>query len=97
MTKNFFTLNLSIALVALVGLAVVSAAFSATTAAVTATVTVQNIAVSLNQSSLAYGTMDSNTASSTLGLFAGAGITATNDGNVTSDFDIYGAVTASWT
>ena len=94
MTKN---LLLSIALVVAVGLAFYGVAIAATTAAVTATVTVQNIAISLNQSSLAYGTMSSNTASSTITLWAGAGITATNDGNVTSDFDIYGADTASWT
>jgi hypothetical protein len=58
---------------------------------------VQNISISLNQSSFAYGTMASNTASSTLGLWAGAGITATNDGNVSETFDIYGANTANWT
>ncbi len=87
----------SVVMVALIGMMVGVAAGAATTAAVTATVTAQNVSVSLNQSSFAYGTMSVNTASSTLQMWGGAGITATNDGNVTSDLTIYGADTAAWT
>lgn len=79
-----------------IGLIIAVGVSAANEASVTATVTVKNIAVSLNRSSFAYGTMASNTASSTLVLWGGAGITATNDGNVTSDFDIYGANTSNW-
>ena len=68
---------------------------SATDATVTATVTVQNVQMTLSQTDFEYGTMSSNTASSTVGLFAGAGIIATNTGNVNSDFDIYGANTGT--
>jgi len=84
------------ALLAIIGLLVV-VGVNAATDSVTATVTAQNVAVSLSQSSFDYGTIDNNTASSTLLLWGGAGIVATNDGNVNEDFDINGADTASWT
>ena len=68
----------------------VATGVQAATDSVTATVTVLYSAVSLNQSSFAYGSISSNAASSTLPLWSGAGITATNDGGA-ADFDIYGA------
>jgi hypothetical protein len=55
------------------------------------------ISITLDRESFNYGAMTSNTSSSTLGLWGGVGITATNDGNVIEDFDIYGANTADWT
>ncbi|MFA6307196.1 MAG: hypothetical protein WC639_05320 [Patescibacteria group bacterium] len=48
------------------------------------------VSITLDQSSFAYGTIDVNAASSTLSLWGGAGITATN-GSAIADFDIYGA------
>ena len=90
--KNSF---LFYAIVALAGMGVMVGA-KAVEDSVTATVTAQNIAISLSQSTFAYGTIANNTASSTLGLFAGAGIVATNDGNINEDFDINGADTAGW-
>ena len=66
-------------------------------ATVTATVTVQNVSVSVNNASFDYGSVALNTASSTLQLYGGAGIVATNGGNVTEDFDISGANTTSYT
>lgn len=57
---------------------------------VTATVSVQYASVSLDQSSFDYGSMNNNSASSTLPLWGGVGITATN-GGTTAQFDIYGA------
>lgn len=65
-------------------------AIGAATDAVTATVTVLYSSISLDQTTFSYGSMNSNTASSTLVLFGGLGITATNNGG-TSQFDIYGA------
>ena len=59
----------------------------------------QNYAISIDagETSFTYGTMNNNTASSTMTLFsAGTGITAQNDGSV-ADFDIYGANTGNWT
>lgn len=64
---------------------------------VTATVTVQNVGVSLDQTTFNYGVMNNNSVSSTVLLWAGAGITATSTGNVTEDFDINGADTVGWT
>jgi hypothetical protein len=87
----------SIVFVAIIGFFIAVGVQAANEASVTATVTVQNIAVSLNRTSFSYGTIASNTASSTLALWSGAGITATNDGNIISDFDIYGANTTNWT
>lgn len=89
--KFFF----SIAFVVLAGMAVASVSQAATDA-VTATVTVLYSSVSLDQETFAYGSMNNNTASSTLTLWGGVGITATNNGG-TSQFDIYGADTAGWT
>lgn len=56
-----------------------------------------DVSVSLDINNFAYGSVPENTASTTLTLFGGAGIVATNNGNVTVDFDIYGADTANWT
>jgi hypothetical protein len=83
--------------VILMGMAIAAISLAGDTDSVTGTVTVQNISVSLDQTSFAYGTMANNAASTTLTLWSGAGITATNDGNVTEDFDIYGADTTDWT
>jgi len=67
-----------------------------TTGVVNATVTVTNIAVSIDptKTSFDYGEMTNNTASSTKNLWGGAGITANNDGSA-ADFDIYGANTGT--
>jgi len=89
----------SVALVVLAGMAVAVFSLAAETDTVTGTVTVQNFAISIDvgETSFAYGTMNNNSASSTMTLFsAGTGITAQNDGSV-ADFDIYGADTGDWT
>ncbi|MFH1745159.1 MAG: hypothetical protein ABH881_03250 [bacterium] len=88
MMKKFFS---SITLVALVGMMVAGLAQAATDN-VTATVTVLYSAVSLDQSSFAYGSMNNDTASTTLPYWSGAGIEATTTGG-TIDLDIYGANT----
>lgn len=48
------------------------------------------VSVTLDQETFAYGSVVANTASSTLTLWGGAGITATN-GEILANFDIYGA------
>ena len=68
---------------------------AATTGNVTATVTAQNVSVSLNQTSFNYGTVPLSSSSSTVPLFSGAGIVATNGGNVNSHLTISGANTTS--
>lgn len=90
--RKFFS---SITLIVLTGVMVAGLAQAATDA-VTASVTVLFSAVSLDQETFAYGSMNSNTASSTLNLWGGVGISATNNGS-TSQFDIYGADTANYT
>ena len=93
--KDFFFL---IALAVLAGTVVAVGIWAADTDTTTGTVTVINYAISIatGETSFAYGTMPNNSASSTMTLFTGTGITATNDGS-TADFDIYGANTGSWT
>lgn len=48
------------------------------------------VSVTLDQETFSYGAMNNNTASSTLALWGGAGITATN-GSAIADFYVYGA------
>jgi len=93
--KDFFFL---IALAVLAGTVVAVGIWAADTGTTTGTVTVTNYAISITsgETTFAYGTMLNNSASSTMTLFTGTGITATNDGS-TADFDIYGANTGSWT
>lgn len=88
-------LVLSSVILVLAGLAITGVTSAGDTDSVAGSVLVANISVSLDQSSFGYGTVNNNTASSTLQLWGGAGITATNDGNMTEDFDIYGANTTS--
>ena len=71
-----------------------SAAWGASTASVTATVTVQNVSVSLSDGTISWGTLASNTASTTS---PGLTQTATNDGNIAEDFNIKGQNSGSWT
>lgn len=89
--KKLFSL---VALVSLFGMTLAGLAQAANSANVTASVTITYASVTLDNASFSYGTMSANTASSTLSLWGGAGITATNGGSV-SDFDIYGANTTS--
>jgi len=90
--KKIFTPVLVLTVIGLM----LSSGVSAQTDTVTATVTVSNSSISLDQSSFAYGSTPANTATTTLALFSGAGITATNGGSL-ADFDIQGANTANWT
>lgn len=71
---------------------------AATTGQVAATVTVKNIAVTVSDGSVAYGTLGlSDSDDTTLNGTTHDSQTATNTGNVSSDFNIQGADTASWT
>ncbi len=70
---------------------VVRAANSAT---VTATVTVQNVSVTVADGVVSYGVLGSN---SSAGTNASDTQTATNNGNIAEDFVIKGQNTANWT
>jgi len=68
--------------------------YAADTAEVTATVTVQNISVSVADGTVAYGILALNSSEDTN---PGDTQTATNDGNVTVEFNIQGQDSANWT
>lgn len=76
---------------------IVPVASAATTASVTATVTVQNISVSVADGTVAYGTMSVGTSENTTASALDDSQVATNDGNVTQDFNILGSDSAAWT
>ena len=68
--------------------------YAATTASVTATVTVENISVSVTDGTVSYGTLGLNSSAGTNGTDTQ---TASNDGNVAEDFNLKGSDSAAWT
>ena len=90
-------------IVVLGGLLVGTGALATTTATVSATVTLQNISVTVSDGTVAYGTLAVNTSNNTVpgtgGMNADAGDvqTATNAGNVAEDFNIKGQNSTDWT
>ena len=81
----------TITILGLVGMVVGVAVQGADTDTVTATVTPQVVAVSVDVSDVDYGVLDINDVSS-----PSAVITATNDGNVTEMFQIKGSDSTNW-
>jgi hypothetical protein len=67
---------------------------AADTATVAATVTVQNISVSVSDGTVAYGTLGQNATADTNPADTQ---TATNNGNVTENFNIKGQSSTNWT
>jgi hypothetical protein len=67
-----------------------------TTDGVAATVTVQNISVSVTDGNVTYGTLAVNTSRSTLSAEENEMQTATNDGNLTANFNIMGQDSTDW-
>ncbi len=88
---------ISISFVILVGLFITLVSQAADNATVTATVTAQNIAISVADGSITYGTIALGGAASTTADSINDSQTVTNDGNITSDLDIRGQNTAAWT
>ena len=83
----------TICILGLVGMVVGVAVQGAGEQSVTATVTVRNISVTVGPASIVYGVLAAGTESA-----PSAVITATNNGNVTENFNIIGANTAApWT
>lgn len=78
-------------------LLITSIAQAATTSTVTATVTAQNIFVSVADATVAYGTLTLSGTEDTTSAGVNDTQTATNDGNVTEDFNISGQDSAAWT
>lgn len=71
--------------------------FAATEAGVAATVTVENIAISVADGVVTYGTLVVNTSKDTTASGLNDSQIATNDGNVNADFNIKGVDSANWT
>lgn len=67
-----------------------------TTATVAATVTLQNISVSVSSGTVSYGTLALNTSRTTLSGGINSQQTTTNNGNVAEDFNIKGQNSTSW-
>jgi hypothetical protein len=78
-----------------VGMVIGAAVLGATEATITATVTVQNISLSVSDGSIAYGVLPVNTSRDT--CYLNDIQTVTNDGNVAEDFNIKGQNSQNWT
>jgi len=70
---------------------------AADSATVNATVTAQNISVTVSSGTIAYGILPVNTSKSTIAADLNALQTATNTGNVAEDLNIKGANSTAWT
>lgn len=70
---------------------------AADTGQVSATVTAQNISVSVSDGTIAYGILPVSTSKSTIATDLNDLQTATNNGNVPEDFNIKGSASAAWT
>lgn len=70
---------------------------AADTATVSATVTAQNISVTVADGTISYGTLAANSTKSTIAGDLNDLQTATNNGNITEDLNIRGTDSAAWT
>lgn len=86
-----------VCLLALVLVSLGTVAKAATTGAVTATVTVQSISITVTDGTVAYGTLGTSSTKDTTSSGVNDSQTATNDGNVTEDFNILGQSSGAWT
>ncbi len=71
--------------------------FAAGSATVAATVTMQNVSVSVTDGSISYGTLSSSSTKDTTNAVLNDSQTATNDGNVNQDLNIRGQNSTNWT
>lgn len=71
--------------------------FASDTAQVTATVTVQNVSVSVSDGSVSYGTLAASSTQDTTSSGVNNSQTASNDGNIAVQLNIRGQDTANWT
>lgn len=94
--KRIFTVVIGCALL-IVTLILKGAVQAANTATVAATVTVQNVSVTVADGSVAYGTLGANSSKSTIASDLNDGQTASNNGNVSEDLNIKGQNSGSWT
>jgi hypothetical protein len=81
--------------VLLILLSLTKITYASDTGTVTATVTAQNISLSVSSGTVTYGTLALNASKSTITLSDTQ--TVSNDGNVAEDFNIKGSNSANWT
>ena len=84
-------------LTSLLAINFVTIANAATSASVTATVTLQNESVTVSDGTISYGTLSTSTAKSTIAADLNDTQTVTNNGNVAEDLSIRGQDSANWT
>ncbi len=93
--RGFFVIT---SLLVITGMMIGVLGNAAATADVSATVTAQNVSVTVSDGTIAYGTVSVGSSAST--TLAGSGLndnqTATNNGNINQAFNIIGVDTASW-
>jgi len=90
----------NVCILGVIGVLIGTKVFAAETAQVSATVTVQNISVSVSDGSIDYGTLAPGGSEDTTNNGVNDTQTATNDGNVNEDFNIKGenvTTGCSWT
>ena len=90
----------NICILGMIGIVIGTGVFADTEAQVTATVKVQNISVSVTDGTVDYGTLVAGGVEDTTTNGVNESQTATNDGNVTEDFNIKGedvSAGCSWT
>lgn len=91
-----YVLPASVLVLGLMWTMAVPANSTSDSATVGATVTIQNVSVSVSDGAVSYGTQQTSTTIDTTTGGVDDSQTATNDGNVTEDFNIKGYDTASW-
>jgi hypothetical protein len=95
--RNSFLKIINLGIVILLCCGFTSIVYSATTATVTATVTVQNISVSVADGIVSYGTLSTSDTQDTTSSGLNDSQTATNNGNIDEDFSIKGQDSSNWT
>lgn len=90
-------LSVSLLLSLLVLIVFSGVVWGAETATVSATVTVQNISVSVSDGTVTYGTLGLSATQDTTASGIDDSQTATNDGNVSEDLNIQGQNSTAWT
>lgn len=96
MKKQKYTFFSLLFIMVLMMLAVGSLVSAAQTDSITATVTVQNISVTIADGTVAYGTLATSNNQNTTASGLDDSQTATNNGNITENFNIMGQDSAAW-
>ena len=97
LNKPFFVIFTSIILAGICLLSFETPTLGANTASVSATVTAQNVSLTVSTGTISYGTIPLGSSKSTITTDLNESQTVTNNGNVAEDFNIKGLDTGNWT